>query len=89
MKEEDYSKGDLLTKSAAYSANYPGWKVERGIVISSKKRLVSDQSLAATDRASYRGRYGAQVQYPIFEIVLSTASGNYLVSQFGFNKDAG
>jgi len=87
MKNEFYNVGDLVYKSPVYSAAYPAWKVDKGVVLSVKKRLISDQSLGAIDRASYRSRYGHQDRYPIFELFISTNQGNYLVSQFGFNKD--
>lgn len=87
MKNESYNVGDLVYKSSIYSSAYPGWKVDRGMILSVKSRVVSEQSLGATDRAMYRSRYGQQDKYTMFEMVISTNMGNYLVSQFGFNKD--
>lgn len=85
MKEEVYSVGDIVVKTAMYAANYPTWKIEKGIVLSVKKRVVLDKSLGATDRVLYVNRYGRQEKYPLFEMIISTTAGDYLVSQFGFS----
>lgn len=84
---ETYAVGDIVTKTPMYSSNYPAWDVDRGVISKITERFVADQSLGTSDRALYRNRYGAQDRYPIFEMIVSTADGDFLVSQFGFNKD--
>lgn len=90
MLTETYTPGELVIKSSSYTSNYPDWKVTRGIILSVKKRTISDESLkgAASDRALYRSRYGNVDSYPCFEMLISTNEGNFVVSQFGFNKDS-
>lgn len=86
-EEEEYVTGDLVYKTARWATSYPGWKISRGIVIQTKKSFVTDEALSAYDRTVYQNRYGKREQYPVFEILITTSEGNYLVSQFGFNKD--
>ena len=85
--DESIVLGDLIYKTPECGAHYPKWDVDSGVVISIKKRSVSDDSLGSSDRAAYRSRYGYQQKYPLFEIIVSTSSGDFLVSQFHFNKD--
>jgi hypothetical protein len=86
-KEEDYVPGDLVYKSARWAAAYPTWNVSRGVIMTSRKSIVLDSSLGASDRNMYQERYGKQEWYPCFEILIATPQGNYRISQFGFNKD--
>jgi len=87
MKDEDINIGDLVHKTPECGAHYPGWKIESGVVVSVKKRFVTDASLGSGDRATYRSRYGYQEKYPILEIIISTPDGHFMTSQFHFNKD--
>jgi hypothetical protein len=85
--DESIVPGDLLNKSPECGAQYPKWNVNSGVVLSIKKRTVSDDSLGSSDRATYRSRYGYQQKYPIYEIIISTSTCDFMASQFHFNKD--
>jgi len=86
-EEEEYVPGDLVYKTARWAASYPGWKLAKGVVVQARKSFVTDEALSAYDRGMYQSRYGKHERYPAFEILITTPEGNYLVSQFGFNKD--
>lgn len=86
-EEEEYIPGDLVYKTARWTANYPGWKLSRGIVVQARKSFVANEMLNTVDRNMYQSRYGKREYYPAFDILITTTEGNYLVSQFGFNKD--
>ena len=87
IDNEIYCVGDLVFKTPFYTNNYPMWKITSGVLMSYSIRFILDTSISAVDKPMYHTRYGICDKYPIITMIITTSSGNYLVNQFGFNKD--
>ncbi len=87
MNKEEYSVGDIVYKTSFYTSKYPLVKETEGEILNVKMKMIQDEPLGAADKAFYRARYGFQETYPVFELLVKCGNNNFLVSQFGFNKD--